>query len=81
MFCPNCANELQAVDTDFISQDNWGGDYYTHHCSTCPAYWHLHISSGDVVLIETKAQEIASKRIVKDLVTVLKQKATQLGKV
>ena len=34
MFCPNCATKLQAVDTDFISQDLDGGDYYTHYCST-----------------------------------------------
>ena len=79
MFCPNCASELQAVSNeDFMSQDNWSGDYYTHYCSTCPAYWHLHISDGTVNLISTKSQEIASNKMTKDLVTVLKEKATKL---
>ncbi len=81
MFCPNCASALEPLDTkELISRDNWGGDYYTHYCSICPAYWHLHISGDTINLISTKSQEIASKKIVKDLVTVLKEKATKLGK-
>ena len=81
MFCPNCAGKLQAVATEeLISQDNWGGDYYTHFCPTCPAYWHLHISGDTVNLISTKSQEVASNKITKDLVTVLKEKATKLEK-
>ena len=79
MFCPNCASKLKPVE-EILSQDNWGGDYYTHVCSTCPAYWHLHISGDTVNLISTKSQEIASKKIVRDLVTVLKEKATKLEK-
>ena len=81
MFCPNCASKLKPIDTkELISQDNWGGDYYTHYCPTCPAYWHLHISGDTVSLISTKSQEVASKKITKDLVTVLKEKATKLEK-
>ncbi len=79
MFCPNCANELQAVD-EILSQDNWDGDYYTHYCSICPAYWHLHISGSEVNLISTKSQEVASNKITKDLVTALKDKVTKLEK-
>ena len=77
MFCPNCASKLQPVDK-ILSQDNWGGDYYTHVYSTCPACWHLHISGAEVSLITTKTQEIASNKITKDLVTVLKEKASKL---
>ncbi len=79
MFCPNCASELQTVD-EILSQDNWGGDYYTHSCPVCPAYWHLHISGDAVTLLSTKSQEVASNKITKDLVTVLKEKATKLEK-
>ena len=77
MFCPNCASELKPVE-ELISQDNWGGDYYTHYCSICPTYWHLHISGDTVNLIFTKSQEIASKKITQDLAIVLKEKATKL---
>ena len=81
MFCPNCASKLEPVDTEkLMSQDNWGGDYYTHYCSGCPAYWHLHISGDTVNLISTKSQEIASNKITEDLVTILKEKATKLEK-
>ena len=81
MFCPNCAGELKPIDTEeLLSQDLWGGDYYTHQCLGCDTYWHLHIHSGNVDLISTKSDQIASRKIVKDLVTVLKEKATKLEK-
>lgn len=79
MFCPNCASELEPVE-EILSQDNWGGDYYTHYCSVCPAYWHLHIGGDNVTLISTKGQEVVSNKITKDLVAVLKAKATKLEK-
>lgn len=81
MFCPNCAGELQLADTEkLISQDLWGGDYYTHQCLGCKTYWHLHISSGNVTLISTKAQEIASKKIVDDLKIELSERVFRLEK-
>lgn len=79
MFCPNCKGKLEPVNTEeLMSQDNWGGDYYTHQCLGCATYWHLHIHSGNVDLISTKKQEIASKKIAEDLVTVLRDKADKL---
>ena len=84
MFCPNCAGELAPVaPEEFVSEDLWGGDYYTHFCPVCPAYWHLHINGdGGVDLISTGSnQEVSNKKITKDLVTVLRDKATKLGAV
>ena len=79
MFCPNCASKLEPVD-ELLSQDNWGEDYYTHVCSTCPAYWHLHISDG-VDLISTRANPfIASKGIKDNLVSEPKSRVSKLEK-
>lgn len=79
MFCPNCKGELQAVDTEeLLSQDLWGGDYYTHQCLGCGTYWHLHISDSNCVLIATNSDQIASKKIKTDLVKELRKRADNL---
>jgi len=68
MYCPNCAGNLEAADNEkILSQDNWGGDYWTHFCSKCKTYWHLHLSGSEVVLMATKQEQPASIRIVDDL--------------
>ena len=75
-------NELQIVSDELLlSEDLQGGDYYTHYCSVCPAYWHLHIHGGGVDLISTHMnQEIASKRISDELLAKLKEKVGKLEK-
>jgi len=79
MFCPNCANTLEAVDK-ILSQDLQGGDYYTHFCSNCKTYWHLHIHGESVDLISTTGQFIASKKIVDDLKIELGERLLKLEK-
>jgi len=80
MFCANCGNELQLVsDNLLLSEDRQGGDYYTHYCSFCPVYWHLHIHGGGVDLISThQDQEVASNRITEGLVGELKKRVAKL---
>jgi len=80
MYCPNCGSQLKAVDTEeMLSQDLIGGDYYTHRCLQCKTYWHLHIHSGNVDLISTGVeQEVASKKITKDLAVELRNRADTL---
>lgn len=80
MFCPNCAGNLQAVDTEvLLSQGLQYGDYFTHQCEVCLTYWHLHVHSGDVDLISTKSnQAIASKKITNDLAKELRKRADEL---
>ena len=83
-YCATCGSEVQIVtDAQLLSEDLWGGDYYTHYCSVCPAYWHLHLHrDGSVSLISTGAdQEIASKRISDELLIKLKAKVSNLEKV
>lgn len=82
MYCATCGNELQIVTNDMLlSEDLWGGDYYTHYCSVCPAYWHLHIhGDGNCVLIATNSDQIASKRISDELLAKLKEKVAKLEK-
>lgn len=83
MFCPNCAGGLQAVATEeLISQDLDGADYYTHHCSTCGTYWHLHLHGGGVDLISTKGNQfIASKSIRDNLLVELQNRVSELEKI
>lgn len=81
MFCANCGQALEPVD-DILSQDLDGGDYYTHHCSGCDTYWHLHLHGGGVNLISTGGdQEITNKNIKDNLVLELKERVVELEKV
>ncbi len=79
MFCPNCRSELLAVDNDkLLSQTLDGGEYWTHQCSTCKTYWHLHLAGSEVVLIATKSDQIASIKIVDDLKIELSERLFKL---
>jgi len=68
MFCPNCKGKLVLTDSELLSQDLQGGDYYTHQCESCKTYWHLHIHGDGIDLISTKHnQTVASNKIINDL--------------
>ncbi len=77
MYCPNCSEAL--VDApNLLSQDKWGGDYYSHYCNLCKTYWHLHLSGEGVSLISTEESGIASKEVKENLVTELKARVAKL---
>ena len=77
MFCPNCTSALKPVE-DILSRNLDGGDYWTHQCPICKTYWHLHLAGGDVVLIATKSDQIASVKIVDDLKIELSERVFKL---
>lgn len=80
MFCANCGQALEPVE-DILSQDLDGGDYYTHHCSGCNTYWHLHLHGSGVDLISTRANQfIASKSIKENLLLELQNRISELEK-
>lgn len=79
MFCPNDAGKLVAVDNDKLLSQTSQAEYWTHQCSTCKTYWHLHLNGDDVVLVATKSDQIASKQIKTDLKTVLSDRVAILS--
>lgn len=67
MYCPNCRRALKPVN-EVLSKDLLNGDYFTHYCSGCTTYWHLHIhGDSQVVLIATTGEQVASNKIINDL--------------
>lgn len=78
MYCPNDAGKLVAVDNDRLLSQTSQADYFTHQCSTCKTYWHLHLTGSDVVLIATKTDQVAIVKIVSDLKTVLVDRVSKL---
>lgn len=79
MFCAYDGFVL-GLAKDLLSQDLNGGNYYTHYCSECNTYWHLHIHGDGVDLISTRADQRIAKVIKNDLLIKLKERVSGLEK-
>ena len=79
MFFPNCSEVLKPVK-NILSQDLNGGDYYTHHCSRCNTYWHLHLYGDSVDLISTRENPEINKAVKDGLLIELKKRVSALEK-
>lgn len=77
MFCANCAGELELIDEP-LQEGIYGGDYYTHRCKGCGVHWHVHVSDGEVSLMNTGPLKEVAKPIRDELPRKLREKAKQL---
>lgn len=77
MYCPNCSNPISLID-EMLSVDLDGGDYYTHHCSVCPAYWHLHTYQDTVTLISTEQNEDMATKVRANLSDELRARLSRM---
>jgi hypothetical protein len=69
-YCSNCGDKLVLSSDVALSTDKLDVTHYTHFCSTCKLYWHLHISGIGVVLSASDTANVGmdlSKQLLKDL--------------
>ena len=78
MFCPNCKGAIVPADNERLLSATPMAEYWTHQCTGCKTYWHLHLAGDDVVLVATKSDQIASTKIVDDLKIELSERIVKL---